>query len=99
MTSQWLVLGAAIRLTRRSLREYAESKFAREGIEARPSSKITAVGPDWLELDGEGGKHRGEGTLTILLPELTGRTVRFASVVDWFVREPASAVDGERREG
>jgi NADH dehydrogenase FAD-containing subunit len=40
-------------LTRRNLREYAEQRFAREGVEARPNSKITAVGPDWIELDGK----------------------------------------------
>lgn len=43
----------ATRLINRNLRDYAEQKFSREGIEARPNSKITAVGPDWIELDGK----------------------------------------------
>jgi NADH dehydrogenase FAD-containing subunit len=41
------------------LREYAESKFKRDGVKVKGNSKITAVGPDWLELEGEG---RGEWT-------------------------------------
>ena len=62
----------------RNLREYAETKFNREGVEARPNSHITAVGPDWIELD---GKTRGElvakqGT------RLIGRTVWIVGVVD-----------------
>jgi NADH dehydrogenase FAD-containing subunit len=38
----------------RNLREYAESKFKRDGVKVKGNSKITAVGPDWLELEGEG---------------------------------------------
>jgi NADH dehydrogenase FAD-containing subunit len=41
------------------LRKYAESKFKRDGVKVKGNSKITAVGPDWLELEGEG---RGEWT-------------------------------------
>lgn len=46
----------------RSLREYAESKFKRSGVNVQGSSKIKAVGPDWLDLEGEG---KG-GSFTVL---------------------------------
>ncbi len=36
-----------------SLREYAERNFKRDGIDVRGNSKITAVGEDWIELDGK----------------------------------------------
>lgn len=39
------------------MREYAENKFKRSGVNVKGNSKILAVGPDWLELEGEG---RGE---------------------------------------
>lgn len=42
---------------RRSLRAYAEQKFARDKVKIKGGSKITAVGPDWLELE---GKEKGE---------------------------------------
>ena len=45
--------------TNRNLREYAESKFKRDGVNVKGNSKITAVGQDWLELEGEG---RGESS-------------------------------------
>ena len=41
------------------MRKYAENKFKRDGVKVKGNSKITAVGPDWLELEGEG---RGEWT-------------------------------------
>jgi NADH dehydrogenase FAD-containing subunit len=41
----------------RSLRAYAEQKFARDKVKIKGGSKITAVGPDWLELE---GKEKGE---------------------------------------
>ncbi|RSH91327.1 hypothetical protein EHS25_009626 [Saitozyma podzolica] len=36
-----------------SLRAYAEQKFARDKVKIKGGSKITAVGPDWLELEGK----------------------------------------------
>lgn len=45
---------------RRSLRAYAEQKFARDKVKIKGGSKITAVGPDWLELE---GKEKGEDDL------------------------------------
>ncbi|ORY35769.1 pyridine nucleotide-disulfide oxidoreductase-domain-containing protein [Naematelia encephala] len=36
-----------------SLRNYAEKHFRREGVKIKPNSRITAVGEDWLELDGK----------------------------------------------
>lgn len=38
----------------RSLRDYAERKFRRDGVTLRAGSKIVAVGEDWLEVDGVG---------------------------------------------
>jgi NADH dehydrogenase len=38
----------------RNLREYAETKFKRDGVQVKGNSKIVAVGPDWIELEGEG---------------------------------------------
>jgi len=40
-----------------SLREYAERKFARDGVTVKGNSRVTAVGRDWIELqDGERGE-------------------------------------------
>ena len=61
----------------RNLREYAEQKFTREGVEARPNSHITAVGPDWIELD---GKTKGECARGVDFAD--GRAVWSACVVD-----------------
>ncbi|RXK37932.1 hypothetical protein M231_04821 [Tremella mesenterica] len=36
-----------------SLRAYAEKKFHRDGVTIRPNSSITAMGEDWVELDGK----------------------------------------------
>jgi hypothetical protein len=41
-------------LTIRSLRDYAERKFQRNGVDLRGGSKILAIGEDWLELEGTG---------------------------------------------
>lgn len=49
------------------MRKYAESKFKRDGVKVQGNSKITAVGPDWLELEGEG---RGEWIGLNFDPEL-----------------------------
>lgn len=65
----------------RSLREYAESKFKRSGVAVKGNSKITAVGPDWLELEGE-----GKGTSAAyhyLCPYAdSGSALRIAGLVD-----------------
>jgi hypothetical protein len=69
----------------RNLREYAESKFKRDGVKVKGNSKITAVGPDWLELEGEG---RGQSRLST--PEsmrLRISTVRTTGLVNRIVPE------------
>lgn len=65
--------------TNRNLREYAESKFKRDGVNVKGNSKITAVGQDWLELEGEG---RGESTGVYRTVIDLGSPVRSPSLVN-----------------
>lgn len=50
-----------------NLRAYAEKKFARDGVDVLPNTKVTAVGPDWIETQD------GKKCMFYLLDCLTGQ--------------------------
>ena len=64
------------------MRKYAESKFKRDGVRVQGNSKITAVGPDWLELEGEG---RGEWIGLNFDPKLIVSTLWSVGLVNGFI--------------
>jgi NADH dehydrogenase FAD-containing subunit len=49
----WLLISRAMIDVCRSLRNYAERKFARDKVKIKGGTKISAVGRDWLEINGQ----------------------------------------------